>query len=41
MSQPNSSECLGENPDFPATGPSGLLEENEQLDSDLTRIISA
>ena len=45
MSQPNSSECIGENHDFPAagptTGPRSLKVADPPIDADLGKIVSA
>ena len=45
MSQPNSSECIGENRDFPATGPTAgpnrLNGDDPPFDADLAKIVSA
>ena len=45
MSQPNSCECIGEDHDFPATGPttgpSSLKGADPPIDADLGKIVSA
>ncbi len=45
MSQPDSCECIGENRDFPATGPTtgprGLKGADPPIDADLAKIVSA
>ena len=45
MSQPNYWECLGENRDFPATGPttgpSNLNVADPPVDADLAKIVNA
>ena len=45
MSQPRSSECIGENRDSPATGPttgpSNLKDADPPVDTDLAKIVNA
>ena len=41
MSQPKSSECIGENRDSPATGPNSPKVADPPFDADLAKIVNA